>query len=81
LSNLKRGIEQGLYRKNLDVNFISRIYFNSILSIKDQDLFPLNQFNSISLMHNFLEYHLRGICTPKGNEYLNKISNKKTEII
>ena len=70
--NLNKGIEQSLYRDSINVEFIARIYFNSMLAIKDKDLFPLKKFSMNMLMSNYLEYHLRGICTPKGLEILNK---------
>lgn len=70
--NLNRGIKLGLYRDSISVEFISRIYFNSMLAIKDKDLFPLKKFSMDMLMSNFLEYHLRGICTVKGLEILNQ---------
>ncbi|MCF7567413.1 TetR/AcrR family transcriptional regulator [Sabulilitoribacter arenilitoris] len=71
-NNLNRGIKLGLYRDSISVEFISRIYFNSMLAIKDKDLFPLKKFSINMLMSNFLEYHLRGICTVKGLEILNQ---------
>lgn len=74
--NLTRGIQQKLYRSTIDIDFITRIYFNSMLSIKDRDLFPLKKFSMNMLMEHFLEYHLRGICTDKGIGILNQIINK-----
>lgn len=71
--NLNRGVEQELYRNSINVEFIARIYFNGILAIKDKDLFPLQKFSMQMLMNNYLEYHLRGICTPKGLDILNQI--------
>jgi AcrR family transcriptional regulator len=70
--NLSRGIKQGLYRDTLNLEFITRIYFNSMLAIKDADLFPLKIFSMNVLLENYLEYHLRGICTFKGTEILNQ---------
>ncbi|NMH89187.1 TetR/AcrR family transcriptional regulator [Flavivirga algicola] len=72
IDNLNRGINLGLYRKSIHVEFISRIYFSLMLAIKDKELFPNNEFSMPMLMENYLEYHLRGICTPKGLESLNK---------
>lgn len=72
VANLTRGIKQGLYRNSINVDFIARIYFNSMLAIKDIDLFPNQQFSMNMLMSNYLEYHLRGISSPKGLETLNK---------
>ena len=74
--NLKRGVALGLYRKTINVEFIARIYFNSMLAIKDKDLFPLKIFSMNMLMENYLEYHLRGICTEKGLNTLNKVTTK-----
>lgn len=71
--NLDRGIQQGLYRATINVEFITRIYFNSIIAMKDKDLFPLNHFSTNMLMEHYLEYHLRGICTSKGQKILNLI--------
>ncbi len=74
-NNLIRGVEKGLYRDNINIDFISRLYFNSTLCLKDPELYPLNDFSMNTLMDNYLEYHLRGICTPKGMEILEKYLN------
>ena len=71
--NLTRGIDLGLYRSNLNIDFITRIYFNNMMGLKDPKLFPLKHFSMNELMDNFLEYHIRGISTEKGNKVLNNI--------
>lgn len=75
-TNLNRGVELGIYRDTINVDFITRIYFNCMLAIKDHDLFPNNIFSKNMLMENYIEYHLRGICTQKGIEILNEIIQK-----
>jgi hypothetical protein len=72
IANLERGIQLGLYRDTINVDFIARIYFNTMIVLKDKDLFPLHEFSMHMLMNNYLEYHLRGICTPKGLITLNE---------
>ncbi len=79
LDNIKRGMEQGIYRENLNIDFVSRIYFFGVTSIKDHNLFPKEKFTAESLMDNYLEYHLRGIVTPKGRKILNAIINSNQE--
>ncbi|MBT2163496.1 TetR/AcrR family transcriptional regulator [Zobellia barbeyronii] len=79
ISNIKRGIEQGIYRENLNIEFISRIYFLGVTSIKDFRLFPEEKFPTLSLMDDYLEYHIRGIVTPKGRKVLNEIINSNHE--
>jgi len=73
VDNIKRGLEEGLFRPNIDVEFVSRIYFNGVTGIKDSQLFPTSMFAPSELFDSFLEYHLRGIVTPKGRKKLNKL--------
>ncbi len=72
VENLTRGVNSGMYRDNIDVEFVARIYFVGVVGIKDNELFPSKVFTMDALMDQFLEYHLRGICTPKGLETLQK---------
>ncbi|TNF72774.1 MAG: TetR/AcrR family transcriptional regulator [Bacteroidetes bacterium] len=78
-SNIQRGIELGLYRENLDADLIARIYFAGITSLKDDRLFPRHSFPMVPLMNEHLEYHLRGIVTPKGRTILNNIINSNQD--
>ena len=77
--NVRRGIELGIYRSSLNINFVSRIYFSGVTSIKDHTLFPPEEFPITRLMDDYLEYHLRGIVTPEGRNILNKIVNSNQE--
>lgn len=77
IQNLERGINQNLYRKTIDIEIISRLYMNTIIVLKDHDLFPSPQFNIPNLMENYTEYHLRGICTENGIKHLEKIIKKQ----
>jgi len=73
VKNLHRGLEQDLYRKNIEVQFVARIYFNGITGIKEESLFPHTMFEGETLYEMYLEYHLRGIVTPKGRNILKKL--------
>ncbi|CAM4128146.1 TetR/AcrR family transcriptional regulator [Zobellia nedashkovskayae] len=79
VANIKRGVEKEIYRANLNIEFVSRIYFSGVTSIKDYRLFPEEQFPVRTLMDNYLEYHIRGIVTPKGRKVLNEIINSNHE--
>lgn len=79
ISNLERGLALGIYRENLDVEFVARIYFSGVTSIKDESLFPKASFPSDTLMDTYLEYHLRGIVTPAGRSVLNSIIQSNHE--
>ncbi|SFC04228.1 transcriptional regulator, TetR family [Flagellimonas taeanensis] len=77
--NVRRGMEMGIYRDNLNVEFVSRIYFSGVTSIKDNGLFPTEIFSKVQILDYYLEYHLRGIVTPKGRKILNSIINSNQE--
>lgn len=66
VKNLEKGVDSGLYRETINIEFISRIYFSCMVAIKDVDLFPLKKFSMNMLLDHYLEYHLRGICSDKG---------------
>ena len=75
IQNLRKGIDEGIYRTNLNIEFVSRIYFAGVNNIKDHTLFPNDKFPIAELMDDYLEYHLRGIVTPKGRQILNETIN------
>jgi len=79
VNNVHKGIEQGIYRNNLNIEFVARIYFSGVSSIKDNRLFPTTKFPVAELMDDYLEYHLRGIVTSRGREILNDIINSNQD--
>ena len=70
--SLQQGVDTGVFRDNIDVNFISRMYFTGMTGIKDNMFFPPEEFQMEYLMESYLEYHLRAIVTEKGFEILNQ---------
>lgn len=73
VENLQKGIEKGVYRKDINLGFVARIYFLGMNGIKDESIFPRNEFSQRETHEEFLNYHLRGIVTRKGLEKLNEI--------
>nr|WP_321234530.1 TetR/AcrR family transcriptional regulator [uncultured Psychroserpens sp.] len=69
--SLLDGIKTGVFRDTIDVDFISRMYFNGMTGIKDDAIFPREKFTMDYLMESYLEYHLRAIVTDKGMTILN----------
>ena len=75
--NITNGIEEGLYRKEVNLSFMTRIYFQGVFSIKDIDVFPLEEFDNKSLQDLYLDYHLRAMVTEQGLKLLEKHINFK----
>ena len=78
-ANINRGIELGLYRSDINVEFITRIYFSCVTAIKDNGLFPLKYFSMLSLMEHYLDYHLHAICTEEGLKCLKKLKSNTVQ--
>lgn len=76
IQNLEKGIENGLYREDLPIKFISKIYFVGMLGIKEEYHFPIDKYSPHELLDNFLEYHLRAIVTEKGLKTLTTLLNQ-----
>ncbi len=70
--SLEHGIETGVFRDTIDVDFISRMYFTGMTGIKDNMFFPPESYQMEYLMESYLEYHLRAIVTEKGFKILNQ---------
>lgn len=73
LLNLKKGINEGLYRKEMNREIIAKLYLsrtedNSHLN----DMFTTEEFTSMKLFVEILTYHIRGIATEKGIIVLEK---------
>jgi DNA-binding XRE family transcriptional regulator len=66
LLNLKKGKEEGLYRKELNEEIIAKLYLSRVESIHFNDLFTVEEFTSMKLFMELLIYHVRGIATDKG---------------
>ncbi|MEN9511581.1 MAG: hypothetical protein RLZZ370_1400 [Bacteroidota bacterium] len=73
LDNLQKGINTGLYRKDLNPTLISRFYINSVGSLFETDSFPGMEFDFVSRYRELIRYHLHGIVTPEGKKLLDNI--------
>jgi len=78
-NNLERGVKEGLYRANLDVNIVSRIYIGSLPMFSDDELFPFKQFPRPELHKEFVRYHINGIVSEQGRKLLDSYIKRFTE--
>ncbi|MEH6537068.1 MAG: TetR/AcrR family transcriptional regulator [Psychroserpens sp.] len=69
--SLQQGVDTGVFRNSIDVDFISRMYFTGMTGIKDNMFFPPERYQMDYLMESYLEYHLRAIVSEKGMTILN----------
>ena len=76
VENLNRGIKEGYYRKEIQIDLITRFYFSGNMSLTNNELFPPASYSVSNLKDAFLEYHIRAIATEKGLKTLNNIIKK-----
>ena len=76
-NNLDNGIEQGLYRQELDVEIIAKLMISRIDVLVNDEIFPLTHYDFRKLLTENRIYHIRGISTPKGIKHLEKIINEE----
>ena len=70
VENLRRGIKEGLYRDTMDAEIIAKLYVSKIDMVFDPDIFPVGKFTFSEVHMELIRYHIRGIASRKGIEYL-----------
>jgi AcrR family transcriptional regulator len=74
--NINRGIEEGIYRDNMDPEIIARLYVGSTDLIMEGSIYPWPEFKVDKVYLEILRFQIRGLANKKGIEYLtNKLNN------
>lgn len=82
LSIMEQGKEEGLFRKELDSDFIARVSVGRFLFVfnPDYEVFSNEEVRNIGLFDQIMDYHFHAICTEKGLKYykqqLNNVQNE-----
>lgn len=61
--NIEKGIAQGLYRKNINIQSYTKFYYSLVFSIKES---TSSEQESQKIELEILEYHTRAMATPEG---------------
>ncbi len=69
-NNLERGLKEGLYRKNLNPEIISKLYSEKIDILFDRELFPKDKYSFEEIHDEMMKYHLKGIVSKEGLKYI-----------
>jgi TetR/AcrR family transcriptional regulator, biofilm operon repressor len=67
--NTIKGIEQGLYRHEIDIETVIKFYYTLLFSINEN---TVSEIETQKLEFKALEYHTRAMATPKGIAELEK---------
>jgi len=70
---LQAGIEQGIFRDDIDIEIISRAVSGIGNLAGDTKIFPPEQFPQRDVIRNIMINYLRGISTTKGNHLIQEL--------
>ena len=73
---LIRGIKEGVFRDDIDVEIINKCMLEVARMSNDKDIFPPDAFFNKDVIRNFYINYLRGISTQKGLDLINFYENK-----
>jgi len=74
--NLKRGIRQGLYRHDLDIEIVSQLYIKKLEGVHEF-IFANNENYTFNKIFNVMfDNHIRGIANTQGLIYYEQQKNK-----
>jgi AcrR family transcriptional regulator len=74
--NIEKGIRQSIYRDDLNIELIARLYIQKIEDLHDPSLFDMEKISFAEVFQVMFENHIRGIANEKGIKYFE--DRKKT---
>jgi AcrR family transcriptional regulator len=77
--NLIRGIEQGLYRRDINIAVIARLRIEEVEMAMNPSIYPPDKFNLAQVHVELMDHFLHGITTLKGHRLINKYKQIEEE--
>ena len=79
VDNIKRGIREGFYRSDLDIEIMARVRLLQTEHSFNPEFFPPEQFDIQKVQLAILEHFMLGIATLKGHKLINKFKEVTEE--
>ena len=77
--NILRGVAEGLFRGDLDVEIMSRMRLGMIELAYDNRLFPPHEFDLQKVQVDMLEHYMLGMATLRGHKMINEFKHRIEE--
>ena len=78
-SNLKRGIQEELYRADIDVDVIARLRIESVMLPFNVEVFPSNRTHLIHIEQQLFDHFVYGLATAKGQKLIQKYKTQRAK--
>lgn len=75
--NIRKGIEEGLYRSDVNIELISGLYVKYLVDSQNQDFCFVENITFEQIFEVMFEAHIRAIATPEGIAYFER---RKAEV-
>ncbi len=76
LYNIRKGKKEGLFREDLDEEIISKMYLLRMSQIPLDESENVEEYTSSNFLYEMFIYHIRGLATQKGIEFLEQNVDK-----
>ena len=70
---ISKGISEGLFRNDLNVEIIAKLFHEQINLLSDDTVFPRNKYSDAEVFQNMIINFVRGISTQSGIETIERI--------
>jgi len=70
--NLTKGINQGIYRNDLSIELVARLYLSRLIDLHNEEIFPSDQFSFSTLFEAMFDNFVRSVATEEGLKYFNR---------
>jgi hypothetical protein len=74
--NLTKGINQGIYRDDLSIELVARLYISRLIDLHNPELFPRQKFSFETLFNFMFDSFVRSIAKPEGIAYFERKRKK-----
>jgi hypothetical protein len=78
-NNIEKGITEGLYRKDIDIDILAKFRLESMMIGFNIDLFPPAKYSLAEVTQVIIEHFLFGLATIEGHELILKYQKERTK--
>ena len=74
--NIVKGIGQGIYRDDLSVELLARLYISRLIDLHNPDFFPPEEYSFEIIFDAMFDHFIRGIVNEEGMRYYEKCGKR-----
>lgn len=79
-TNIERGIKEGIFRENINIDVMARLYVSSTDNIMNSEIFPWPEFKFQEVFSEMIRLHINGMSNEKGKNYLKNNFNNEYNV-